>query len=160
LQSFTIVSGIICDCLRICFREKHYFASDLNSNILDEILIVGERNIKIDTNSRHHHDIIKTNDDHVSYFFDSDEIFQVSFRCLTNALNRESNHDDTYTEVFLNKPLNGLLRIFNILKSVIQTVVLLFKNYGNNEEFIAQTNRKCENLYFIIRLLYMLVTQR
>ena len=41
-----IVSGVICDCLRICFRQKNYFTSGIDKTLFNEILLVGERNVR------------------------------------------------------------------------------------------------------------------
>ena len=82
-----------------------------------------------------------------------------------NILNKDGastikNGQISESDIFTSEPVNGLLRLFNIMTSILRTIVISFISLGSSEEFLKRNSNKFENVYFAIRLLYMLVSQR
>ena len=129
--------------------------SCLDKDLLNEILLVAEYTFSTNTETKH-----KIDNANISIFVDLDEVVQVTLRSLTNALNRESTHDNQYMEIFINEQVKGLQRILNIISSTTRIITLLFNQCGPTESFVTHTNGKFESIYFAIRLIYMIITQR
>lgn len=174
--------------MRICFRERKYFATGITKDLFHQILYVAETNLPF-TNSTTYCN--KTD----KYLSSHDETVQLSLRCLINALNQEHDNEYSIGKIFISKSnitksnntvdidnddgvgVEGIQRVLRILNNYLHYIIMVssstFNGFNNSScthnntlnnqnqpEFLKSTQSSFDVLFWCIRLIYMLVSQR
>lgn len=128
---------------------------------------------------------IDNNNDN-AYCYSHEETVQLSLRCLINALNQEHDNDYSIGKIFISKSnkviensshdsnvdendgVRGIERVLYVMNKFLQFIIATSSSFDDtststsfsHHEFLKRTQRAFEVLYWGIRLIYMLVSQR